>query len=96
MDGKLRKNDSYSLYKLNSKGEILSQALIPNPFPFVTPEEKEEWHTRSSEEFFSFFELACNGQVYLIYQLQELPKRTFKRWLKAGEYFIYKFETHRK
>ena len=48
----------------------------------------------SSEEFFSFFKVACNGDVYLIYQLGELPKLTFQRWLKGGEYFIYKFETN--
>jgi hypothetical protein len=91
--GELRKGEPYSLYKLNSKGEIMAQAPIPDPFPFITREEKNEWETRSSEEFLSFFKVACNGDVFLIYQLYELPNLTFKRWLNGGEYFIYKFET---
>jgi hypothetical protein len=92
LGGTLKKGDPYSLYKLNSNGEILASAPIPKPFPFLTEEEKEEWKTTPSEESLSFFKLACNGNVYLIYQLTELPKRTFQRWLQSGEYFIYKFE----
>jgi hypothetical protein len=93
IEGRLRKGDRNSLYKLSSKGEILAQVRIPNPFPFLTKEEQEDWDMHASEEFLSFFKLTCNGDVYLIYQLGELPKRTFQRWLKGGEYFIYKFET---
>jgi hypothetical protein len=93
IEGRLRKGDPNSLYKLNSKGNILAQAPIPDPFPFLTKEEQDEWDLHASEEFLSFFKLACNGDVYLIYQLGELPQRTFQRWLKGEEYFIYKFET---
>lgn len=93
LTGILKKGDPGSLYKLDSKGNILSKAAIPDPFPLITQEEKQEWEVRPSEEFLSFFKLACNGDVYLIYQLGELPKLTFQRWLKGGEYFIYKFET---
>lgn len=91
--GMLKKGDPDSLYKLNSKGEIVAQAPVPKPFTFKTQAEKDEWEMHASEEFLSFFKVACNGDVYLIYQLSELPKATFKRWLKSGEYFIYKFET---
>lgn len=93
INGILGKGDKYSLYKLNSKGEILAQAPIPDPYPFLTKEEQEVWDAHSSEELLSVFKLACNGDVYLIYQLSELPSATFKRWLKGGEYFIFKFET---
>lgn len=92
LSGVLKKGNPRSLYKLNSKGVILAQAPIPDPFPLLTQEEKDE-SLYSSEEFLSFFKLACNGNVYLIFQLSELPKRTYQRWLKGGEYFIYKFET---
>lgn len=91
--GVLKKGDSNSLYKLNSKGDILAQAPVPDPFPFKTKAEKDEREMHSSEEYLSFFKVACNGDVYLIYQLGELPEDTFKRWLKGGEYFIYKFES---
>ncbi len=93
LEGTLRKGDPYSLYKLNSKGEIIASAQIPDPFPFLTQEEKDQWEAHASEESLSFLKLACNGDVYLIYQLTELPSLTFNRWLKGGEYFIYKFET---
>ncbi|MBI5634422.1 MAG: hypothetical protein HZA15_13205 [Nitrospirae bacterium] len=93
VEGGLKKGDPNSLYKLDSKGNIIEQAPIPNPFPFKTQAEKDEWEMHSSEEFFSFFKVACNGDVYLIYQLGELPEATFKRWLNGGEYFIYKFES---
>jgi hypothetical protein len=93
IEGRLRKGDPNSLYKLNSEGKILAQVRIPDPFAFLSKEEKEEWDLHASEEFLDFFKLTCNGDVYLIYQLTELPKRTFERWLKGGEYFIYKFET---
>lgn len=92
IEGVLRKGDPNTIYKLNSKGEIIAQVPIPDPFPFITQEEKDAWDAHSSEEFLSFFKLACNGDVYLIYQLGELPSLTFQRWLRGGEYFIYKFE----
>ncbi|TAN38201.1 MAG: hypothetical protein EPN25_14225 [Nitrospirae bacterium] len=91
--GTLRKGDPYSLYHLNPKGNLLSQTPIPNPFPFKTAEEKNEWEMHASEEPLSFFRLACDGSVYVIYQLSDLPKRTFERWSKGGQYFIYKFES---
>ena len=94
--GILKKGDSYSLYRLNSKGDILSHVPIPDSFPFLTQEEKDESEMHSSEEFPLFFKLACNGHVYLIYQLGELPSLTFKRWLERGEYFIHKFEQENK
>jgi len=93
IEGILRKGDPNSLYKLDAKGNIIAQTPIPDPFPFLTKEEKDEWELHSSEEFLSFFKLACSGDVYLIYQLTELPSITYKRWLKGREYFIYKFET---
>lgn len=93
LDGILKKSDPNSLYKLNSKGDILAQAPLPDPFPFLTQREKDESEVGSSEEVLSFFKLACNGDVFLIYQLTELPSKTFKRWVKGGEYFIYEFET---
>ena len=92
IEGRLRKGDPNSLYKVDSKGEIIAQAPIPNPFPFLTNEEKEEWEMHSSDDYFSFYELSCNGDIYVIHSLDELPQRTFQRWLKGGEYFIYKFE----
>ena len=91
--GRLHKGDPDSLYQLGAKGNIIAQAPIANPFPFLTQEERDEWEARPSEEFLSFFKVTCNGDAYLIYQLGELPTLTFKRWLKGGEYFIYKFET---
>lgn len=93
--GRLKKGDPYSLYKLDAKGNIIAQAPIANPFPFLTQAERDEWEARPSEEFLSFFKVTCNGDAYLIYQLGELPTLTFKRWLKGGEYFIYKFETQK-
>jgi len=90
--GMLRKGDSNSLYRLDSKGNIIALATIPDTFPFLTQEEKDEREMHASEEFLSFFRVTCDGNVYLIYQLSELPAKTFKRWLKGGEYFIYKFE----
>lgn len=93
IEGRLRKGDPNSLYKVNSKGDILAQAPIPDPFPFLTKEEKDELEMHSSDDYYTFFKLACNGDLYLIHSLNELPERTFQRWLKGGEYFIYKFET---
>lgn len=95
VEGRLKKNDPNTLYKLDSKGNIVAQAPIPKPFPFLTKEEREERDSTASEELPYIFKLACNGDVYLIHQLGELPGRTFNRWLKGGEYFIYKFETVR-
>lgn len=91
--GILREGESDSLYKLNSNGEIVAWAPIPDPFPLLTPKEKDEWERHASEDPLSFFKLTCNGDVYLIYQLSELPELTLKRWLKSGQYFIYKFES---
>lgn len=91
LTGTLREGDSRSLYKLNSKGVILSHAPRPDPFPFLTQDEKDEWEFHLSEEIYSIFKFACNGDAYLIHQLGELPSLTFKRWLEKGEYFIYKF-----
>ena len=39
--GVLKKGDPDSFYKLDPNGEIIAQAAIPNPFPFLTQEEKE-------------------------------------------------------
>jgi hypothetical protein len=93
ISGRLKKGDPNSLYKLGAKGNIIAQAPLPTPFPFLTQAERDEWDARPSEEFLSFFKVPCNGDAYLIYQLGELPTLTFQRWLKGGEYFIYKFET---
>jgi hypothetical protein len=95
ISGRLKKGDPNSLYKLDAKGNIIAQAPIPKPFPFLTQAERDEWETRSSDEFLSFFKVTCNGEAYFIYQLGELPTLTFKRWLKGGKYFIYRFETRK-
>lgn len=92
LHGKLGKADAYSLYKLNSSGKIVAKTKIPEPFRPRTNEEKNAWLVGSSEEFPSFFKLACDGSVYLIYQLSEIPKTTYQRWLNSGEYYIFKFE----
>jgi hypothetical protein len=93
IEGSLTKGDPNSVYKLNESGEILAQASIPEPFPLLTKEETDEWEGHTSDDYYSFFKLACNGDLYLIYQLTELPELTLNRWLKGGEYFIYKFES---
>ena len=93
LEGSLRKGDLNSVYKLNSKGDIIAQTRIPDPFPLLTPTESEEWEMHASEEYYYFFKLACSGDLYLIHQLTELPDATFTRWLKSGKYFIFKFET---
>ncbi len=90
---RLKNDDPDYLYKLNSKGKILAKVPIPKPFPLLTQEEKEDFYALISEEPFASFKLTCNGDVYLIFRLNKLPEPAFKRWLKGGEYFIYKFET---
>ncbi len=92
LTGTLKKNDKYSLYRLDPKGRIRGKAIIPNPFPLITQKEKDEWASHTSEIPLTFFRLTCTGDVYLIFQLDHLPSSTFKRWLKEGEYYIYRFE----
>ncbi len=93
LTGTLKKNDKYSLYRLDSKGRVTAKTAIPNPFPLLTQKEKDEWKSHSSEVPLYFFKLTCNGDVYLIFQLGQLPSMTYKRWLEGGEYYIYRFES---
>ncbi len=92
LTGTFNKNDKNSLYRLDSKGHITGKAIIPNPFPLLTQKEKDEWESTSSEVPLTFLKLICRGNVYLMFQLGELPSLTYKRWLKGGEYYIYRFE----
>jgi hypothetical protein len=90
--GSPRQEDPLSLYKIDAHGRIIARASIPDTFPLLTDEERDERDLLASEHSLSEIVLTCNGDAYMIFRLFELPKRTFQRWLKGGEYFIYKFE----
>lgn len=79
------------IVKVDENGELKAFAIFPEEAPFLTKEEKEEWLEESSEEFFDFYKVTCKGSVFAIYSYQELPTKTYLRWLNKGEYYIVKF-----
>jgi hypothetical protein len=79
------------ILKVDSNGELIASALLPKEAPFLTNEEEEEWLEGSSEEDFDFYKVTCKGNVFAIYSYQELPSKTYLRWLNKGEYYIVKF-----
>lgn len=85
----------WKFIKMDKDGKVIKTIPIPDyvlhPVPF-DERDKEEWETYASEEPFEWDKLTCKGNIYRIYSFWQLPKGALQRWLKGGEYFIYKFE----
>ncbi len=84
--------------KLDKDGNKIKSLTIPihisdsvSLFSF-DDKDREEWELYASEEPLEWDKLTCKGNIYRIYSIWQLPKGALNRWLKGGEYFIYKFE----
>lgn len=88
----------YGFLKMDKNGNKIKSLTIPihifDSFSLFSFDDKdrEEWELYASEEPIEWDKLTCKGNIYRIYSFWQLPKDALQRWLKGGEYFIYKFE----